>query len=166
MERMQEINCNNFRAKFNGKEQKSFEWLCYLLFCSEFNINTGLFRYKNQVGIETDPIEYQDQCIGFQAKFYETKIRDNKNDIKSSIAKAKTKNKNLTKILFYINQEFSESSKKDEKDPEYKIEIENYANSLGLQIEWRVPSHFEIQLALDKNWGKMTLVDTKVEVKY
>jgi hypothetical protein len=79
---MQEINWNNFKAKFNGKEQKSFELLCYLLFCEEFNQNTGIFRYKNQAGIETEPIFYNNQWIGFQAKFYETKISENKDDIK------------------------------------------------------------------------------------
>lgn len=148
---MQEINWNNFKAKFNGKEQKSFEWLCYLLFCNEFNINTGIFRYKNQAGIETEPIEYDGKLIGFQAKFYETKISDNKNDIKDSIAKAKSKNKKLNRVLFYINEEFSESHKKDKKEPTYKTEIENYAKSQNIEIEWRVPSHFEAQLALDKN---------------
>ena len=63
------------------------------------------------MGIETEPIEYDDKLIGFQAKFYETKISENKDDIKDSIAKAKSKNRKLNKILFYINQEFSESSK-------------------------------------------------------
>jgi len=151
MTQITEINWNNFKAKFNGKEQKSFEWLCYLLFCNEFNINTGIFRYKNQAGIETEPIEYDDKLIGFQAKFYETKISQNKYDIKDSIAKAKSKNQELNKVLFYINQEFSESSKKDKKEPAYKTEIENYAKSQSIEIEWRVPSHFEAQLALDKN---------------
>ena len=100
---MTEINWNNFKAKFNGKEQKSFERLCYLLFCGEFNQNIGLFRYKNQAGIETDPIQYNGKWIGFQSKFYETKIGDNKEDIKDSITKAKTKNPTLNKILFYLN---------------------------------------------------------------
>jgi hypothetical protein len=27
-----EANWGNFRAKFNGREQKAFEWLCSLLF--------------------------------------------------------------------------------------------------------------------------------------
>jgi hypothetical protein len=146
-----EINWNNFKAKFNGKEQKSFEWLCSLLFCSEFNIKTGLFRYKNQAGIESEPIEYEGKLIGFQAKFYETKISENKTDIKDSIAKAKAKNSKLDKILFYINQEFSESSKGNQKEPSYKIDIEDYAKTQNVEIDWRIPSHFEAQLALEKN---------------
>ena len=148
---MKEINWNNFKAKFNGKEQKCFEQLCYLLFCKEFNIDTGIFRYKNQTGIETEPIIVEDKLIGFQAKFYETKISENKEDIEKTIAKAKSKNEKLDKILFYVNKEFSESSKKDKKEPAYKTEIENYAKSQGIVIEWRTPSHFEAQLTIEKN---------------
>ena len=148
---MQEINWNNFKAKFNGKEQKTFEQLCYLLFCDEFNMNGGIFRYKNQTGIETEPIVHDGKTIGFQAKFYETKVSDNKKDIQDSIDKAKNKNAKLDEILFYLHQEFSESSKKNEKEPVYKIEIENYAKAKGVEIEWRVPSHFEIQLNKEKN---------------
>ncbi|MEA3342712.1 MAG: hypothetical protein U9Q92_00965, partial [archaeon] len=148
---MKEIKWNNFKAKFDGKEQKSFEQLCYLLFCDEFDQNKGIFRYKNQIGIETEPIQVEGKLIGFQAKFYETKISDNKTNIIDSIKKAKDKNQALNKILFYINQEFSESSKKGQKEPTYKVDIEKYASSKGVEIEWRVPSHFERQLALDKN---------------
>lgn len=145
------INWNIFKAKFNGKEQKMFENLSYLLFCVEFNQDTGIFRYKNQAGIETEPIEHEGKIIGFQAKFYETKISDNVKDIEDSIAKAKNKNPNLSKILFYINQEFSESTTKGQKEPQYKTNIEEYAAAKGLEIEWRVPSHFERQLVLENN---------------
>ena len=148
---MQEANWNNFKAKFNGKEQKSFELLCYLLFCKEFNKNTGIFRYKNQVGIETEPIEYNNQTIGLQAKFYETKISENKDDIKDSIDMAKRKNSNLNKIVFYINQEFSESSKKGKKDPIYKVEIENHAKSHGIEIDWRSRSFFDSPFVCEEN---------------
>ena len=95
---IQEANWNNFRTKFNGREQKSFEWLCYLLFCKEFKKNTGIFRYKNQAGIETEPIQHNGQIIGPQAKFYDTKISDNKDDIKNSIETAKRKNGTLMVI--------------------------------------------------------------------
>lgn len=114
---MREINWNNFKAKFNGKETLSFENLAYHLFCNEYNLNKGIFRFKNQTGIETEPIQTETDCVGFQAKYYDTKISDNKGDIIDSIKKAKIKNPDLNKILFYLNQEFSESSKKDKKDP-------------------------------------------------
>ena len=148
---MKEINWNIFRVKFNGKEQSSFEYLSYQLFCTEHNNNIGIFRFKHQAGIETEPIQSDEGLIGFQAKFYDTKISDNKNDIIDSIKKAKRENPNLNKILLYINQEFSESSIKEKKSPDYKTEIESEANKVNLNIEWRVPSHFERQLALPEN---------------
>lgn len=148
---MQELNWNNFKSKFNGKEQRTFENLCYFLFCDEFNQDMGIFRYKNQAGIETEPIEREGKIIGFQAKFYDTKIGSNKDDIKDSISKAKNKNDKLNKIIFYVNCEFSESSKKNKKEPKYKTEIEQHACSKGIEIEWRVPSHLEAQLAKEKN---------------
>lgn len=148
---MSEINWNIFKSKFNGKEQKEFEYLSYLLFCDEFNQNTGIFRYKNQIGIETEPIKVEGKVIGFQAKFYETKISANVKDIENSITKAKSKNPDLDKILFYINHEFSESTTRGQKEPRYKTQIEEYAVAKGLEIEWRVPSHFERQLLLKNN---------------
>lgn len=151
MTQIQEINWNNFKAKFNGKEQKSFEALCYLMFCSEFDQDKGIFRYKNQTGSETDPIEKNGEVISWQAKFLETKISTKKEELKQSVEATKRKNPSITTILFYLNQEFSESRKKNKKDPVYKTEIEDYAKSKGVKVEWRVPSHFERQLALEKN---------------
>jgi len=148
---MQEINWNSFAAKFDGKEQSSFEWLCYLLFCDEFNKPTGILRYKDQAGIETEPIERDGGVIGFQAKYFETNISGNKVKIKDSIKKAKDRNPTLNKILFYINQEFSESSIKGQKEPKYKIEIEEYASAIGIEIEWKSKSFFESRFVCDKN---------------
>src|ERR1044072_381438 len=102
---MQEINWNNFRAKFNGKESKTFEYLCYLLFCREFGLSTGLFRYKNQAGIETEPILINGKWIGFQSKFFDNKI--NQQEIVDSIETAKNRNPKLDKIYVYLNLEFS-----------------------------------------------------------
>jgi hypothetical protein len=146
---MNEVNWNNFKAKFYGKEPRAFEHLCYLLFSREFNQRTGIFRYKNQAGIETEPININGEFIGFQSKFFEAKI--NQQEIKESIEKAKDKNPALNKIYFYINQEFSESSVKGRKQPQQKVEIEIFAKFKGLEIVWRVPSHIEAQLSLDEN---------------
>jgi hypothetical protein len=146
---MVEINWNNFRAKFNDREQTNFELLSYLLFLREFNQEkTGIFRYFNQAGIETEPIQVNGEWIGFQAKFYDTKISENKRDIKNSIEKAKEKNPNLNKIYFYFNQEFG---KKTTKKPQYETDLENFAKTKDVKIEWRVPSHFQAQLFLDEN---------------
>ena len=148
---MIDINWNNFRAKFNEKENKVFESLAYLLFCVEFNMKKGIFRFKNQTGIETEPIAVGDKVIGFQAKYYDTKLSDHKNDILDSLKKAKSKNPDLTSIFVYTNQELSESTRKTKKKSQFLIDIEAAIIEIGIEIEWRVPSHFEIQLALPAN---------------
>lgn len=148
---MIEINWNQFSAKFSERQTSAFERLSYQLFCAEHENRIGIFRFKNQTGIETEPILVDGKLIGFQSKFYETKLSKNKADIIDSIEKAKTQNSKLSKILFYLNQEFSESSKKDKKDPQYKTEIEKAAAKINVEIDWRVPSFFERQLALEEN---------------
>ncbi len=37
---MEEVNWNNFKAKFHDHEQTAFERLCYLLFCKEHGKDT------------------------------------------------------------------------------------------------------------------------------
>ena len=54
---MDPTNWNLFKAKNNNKESKAFESMCYLLFCAELDNRIGLFRYKNQTGIETEPLD-------------------------------------------------------------------------------------------------------------
>ncbi len=54
-------------------------------------------------------------------------------------------------MYFYINQEFSESTAKNQKKPKYQQEIENTAENLGIKLIWRVPSHIELQLSLPEN---------------
>lgn len=148
---MTEINWNAFKVKFNGKERATFEQLAYLLFCHEYNRPFGIFRFKNQTGIETEPIQVNEQSIGFQSKYLDISIPAGKDDIIDSIQKAKSKNSDLSKILLYVNHEFTESSKSDTKDPQYKVDIESAATKLGVNVEWRVPSHIERQLAEPAN---------------
>jgi hypothetical protein len=145
------INWHIFNSRFNQREQAAFEELSYLLFCAEFDKKLGVFRYKNQTGIETEPIENDGKFYGFQAKYYISSISQNKTDIIDSIQKAKTKNSKLNSILLYINQELSESSKPNKKKPQYQIDIEDAAQQIDIEIEWRVPSHFEVQLTLPEN---------------
>lgn len=148
---MVDINWNNFKAKFPDRESIVFERLAYMLFCYEFKISIGIFRFKNQTGIETESIEVDNLKVGFQAKFYDTKLSANKDDIIDSLKKAKSKNPSLNKILIYTNQELSESTKIDKKKPTYLVEIEENAKDLNIDIEWRVPSHFEKQLSIPEN---------------
>lgn len=154
MESQFEIKWTNFESKFDGgKQQKAFEALAYHLFCLEFGIKKGLFRYKNQAGIETDPVEVGEEIIGFQAKYYDvaTNLSNKKPDLVDAIKKAKRKNPSLTKIIFYINKEFAESKEKEKKEPDYKVEIEQAGKGDGITVEWRVKSHIEIQLAKPEN---------------
>lgn len=154
MESQFEIKWTNFESKFEGgKQQKAFEALAYHLFCLEFGLKEGLFRYKNQAGIETDPAEIGEEIIGIQAKYYDAAINlyGKKNDLIDAIEKAKRKNPSLTKILFYINKEFAESTEKEKKEPDYKVKIEKAGKDSGVKVEWRVKSHLEIQLAKPEN---------------
>ena len=144
------INWKLFEARFDQREQWAFENMAYFLFCSENDCPIGLFRYKNQPGIETEPIEKDGGKTGFQAKYYSNSIKDNKQDIIDSIDKSKSYYPSITTLLFYLNKEFSKSTK-TKGDPKYKTEIEQYANSKNIKIEWRVPSQIEFQLAQPKN---------------
>ncbi|MGR6502009.1 AVAST type 4 anti-phage nuclease Avs4 [Shewanella sp. Koi 1] len=145
------MNWKIFDLKYDKQETWAFEQMSYLLFCAEFNNRIGLFRYKNQTGIETEPFEKDGKLYGFQAKYYTTSISVNKNDIIDSIKKAKSKNKKLDVLLLYVNQEHSESTYKTKKKPQYQLDIEKSAEETGIDIEWRVPSHFELQLSLPEN---------------
>src|SRR5690606_4105277 len=119
------MNWKVFNLKYDKQETWALEQLSYLLFCIEFGNKIGLFRYKKQTGIETEPIENEGLFYGFQAKYYTTSISDNKEEIIDSIKKAKSKNSQLNELLLYVNQELSESSKKDKKKPQYQVDIEN-----------------------------------------
>ena len=145
------MNWKSFSFKYDKQETWAFEQMSYLLFCAEFNNRIGLFRYKNQTGIETEPIENEGKIYGFQAKYYTTSISENKEDVIDSIKKAKSKNNQLNELFLYINQELSESTTKSKKKPKYQLDIEKSAKEIGIKLQWRVPSHFELQLSLPEN---------------
>lgn len=145
------MNWNVFGVKYDKRETWAFEQMSYLLFCAEFKSRIGLFRYKNQTGIETEPIEKDGIFYGFQSKYYTTSIADNKDDIIDSIKKAKSKNKQLDALYLYTNLELSEPPTKSKKKPQYQLDIEKVAKAAGINIQWRVPSHFELQLSLLDN---------------
>lgn len=132
---------NKFKAKFSENPQSNFEWFCYLLFCKEFGKSFGIFRYKNQSGIETNPIIKDNETIGWQAKFYETTLSDHKDDLVETITKTKRDYPDLTKIIFYTNQEWGQG--RNQTDPKTKIEINKKAGEVKIEIEWRTASFFE-----------------------
>ncbi|MEC1067428.1 hypothetical protein P9D22_04145, partial [Priestia megaterium] len=142
------INWDVFQYKFTGNSRDVFEHLAYILFCYEFKIETGIFRYFNQPYVETLPIDIGNECIGFQAKYYDasTTISDKKLELKHAIDGAKTKYPNINKFIIYTNKELSTSSKKDTVKPEYQTEIEQHGLKKDILVEWRVKSNFEIML--------------------
>lgn len=146
-----EINWDNFKVKFSTDKEGSFERLCYLLFCKEFGKDTGIFRFKNHAGIETNPIEKDDQVIGWQAKFYSTRLSEHKQDFIDSIDTTKSRHPSVNRIIFYTNQGFGQGAKKN--DPQYKTEIENHAKSKGVKIEWRTASYFESPFVCELNFS-------------
>lgn len=142
-------NWDNFKAKFNDNPQSNFEWFCYLLFCKEYNQNTGISRYKNQTGIETDTIKLGEKVIGWQAKFYESTLSSYKAEIIETLEKSKRCYKDINTLIFYTNQEWGQSRKRKGteinigNDPQSKKEIESRANELGIDIIWNTASFFE-----------------------
>jgi len=145
---------NSFNFKHYQRESAAFQALAELLFCEELDIKKGLFRHKNQIGIETKPfIDIDGNTIGFQAKYYTSTANKTKAkaDIVDSIKKAKAKNKNLSKIYLYVYPEFAESPKPNKEKPTFQEAIENEAHKIDIEIIWRVPSHIERQVLLPEN---------------
>jgi hypothetical protein len=133
---------NIFKAKFTDNPQKNFEWLCYSLFCREFKKDKGIFRYKNQSAIENNPIKEGEETIGWQAKFYSDSLAKTtcKTDVIDALEKAKRDYPNITKFIFYTNQEWGQNKG---KEPKGKKDIEKKASDLGIELIWNVASYFE-----------------------
>ena len=112
-----------------------------LLFCQEFKAPGGIFRYKNQSGIETNPLAKDEEVVGWQSKFYDTKLSDHKSELIEMIAKSKKNYQDLTKIIFYTNQEWGQGKKVN--DSKTKKAVEDKAKASGIEIEWRTASFFE-----------------------
>lgn len=146
-----EINWGNFRAKFNGREQKTFEWLCSLLFYKEHDRPTGALRYFNQPGIEAEPVTVGAEVIGWQAKFIDASLATYKTKLKEAIDTAKAQHPTITQLYFYVNVDFGRSTKPGVKDPPYKTEIEAHAKAKGIAIVWKTASFFETPFVCENN---------------
>lgn len=143
------INWKSFGEKFDQREQWAFEQMSYFLFCAELDNYIGAFRYKDQPGIETEPIEREGILYAFQAKYYGTKISQKKKDIIDSIKKSDNKDSKPNVLLLYVNQELSKN--REGNKPKYQIDIEQAGQNIDIKIEWRVLSHLEYQLAQIQN---------------
>jgi len=133
-------NWEIFKSKFSNP-QDNFEWFCYLLFSKEYNQPYGIHRYKNQSGIETDPIEVNGEVIGWQSKFYEDSLSNHKEDLLGTLTKTKRDNPNITKIILYTNAEWGQG--RGTKEPQAKIDTEEKAKELNIDLVWRTRSYFE-----------------------
>lgn len=146
-------NWEIFSAKFENKED-IFEWFAYLLFCREFNLAKGWFGFKNQSAIEKNPIEIDDEVIGFQAKFYSTSLSDHKTDFLEMLQKAKRDYPNLNKILVYTNQLWGQAYDNAQKKmvaPKALYEIKAEATRLGIELIWREASFFDSEFVCLEN---------------
>ncbi|MDH5423980.1 MAG: ATP-binding protein [Gammaproteobacteria bacterium] len=141
-------NWDTFKAKFNENPQNNFEWFCYLLFCKEFDIPYGIFRYKNQSAIETDPVVVGDETVGWQAKFYDNALSNHKAELLKAIVDAKKDYPNITTLHLYTNKEWGQY--KGQK-PKGLKEIEAKAKELSVNMEWRTSSFFESEFVCEKN---------------
>lgn len=137
---------NIFKSKFSNNPQYYFEWMCYLLFCNEHGKSTGIFRYKNQSAIETNPITIMEKVIGWQAKFYDTALSAHKMEILEMLKNAKRDYPNINKIIFYTNTEWGQYRG---KEPAGKIEIDRNAKNLSIDLEWRCGSYFDSVFVVD-----------------
>jgi len=139
-------NWDIFKAKYSENPQDNFEWFCYLLFCREYDKPNGILRYKNQSGIETNPVELNDKIIGWQSKFYEGKLSTHKEDLIGTLEKTKRDYPHITKIIFYTNLEWTQVHKKkgvQAEKTQAQIDSEKKAEELHIEIEWRTASYFE-----------------------
>lgn len=139
-------NWEIFSAKFSHDKELTFEWFSYLLFCREFDLPKGWFGFKNQSGIEKNPIEHDGEVIGFQSKFYSTSLSAHKDELIETLNKVKRDYSELSKVLFYTNQLWGQAYDRVEKkmtSPQVLVDIEDKAKELGILLEWREASFFE-----------------------
>lgn len=141
-------NWDVFKAKFSENPQINFEWLCYLLFCKKYNMEYGIFRYKNQSAIETNPIEVNDDVVAWQAKFYETPLSNHKKDLEDTLKKLKRDYPNVNKLYIYSNQEWGQNKG---QMPQGLEDIEKLAKKLAVSLVWKLASFFESEFVTVKN---------------
>ncbi len=146
---MIKANWEIFRVKFSGTLQDNFEWFCFLLFCKELKKPYGIFRYKNQSAIETNPVKQGKDIVGWQAKFYDATLSNHERDLIRTLEKAKEYYPGISKVIFYTNQEWVQNNKG--KEPEGKKRVDGKASELHIQIEWRTASFFDCSFVSIEN---------------
>ncbi|URN50018.1 hypothetical protein K4897_03195 [Methanobrevibacter sp. TLL-48-HuF1] len=145
------VDWAQFKINSYEKETTTFEEMIYLLFCSKYGREEGIFSYVNQPGIETEPIEIDGECIGFQAKYYTDRLSAHTKELIDTIETSKRRYPNLTKIEIYTNSQYGPGREKGTNKPKSQIKVENIAKANNIKIEWFVKSNLDEILALEKN---------------
>ena len=142
------IDWNTFQCIFSLNTRDAFQKLAEQLFCFEFHQPYGIYRYYNQPYIETMPIQYEGDFVGFQAKFFDaqTNLSDKSGELIAALSGAHKKYPIISKIVFYINKEPGMSTENGKEKPQYILDVENHGNSFGIEVEWRGLSQIETML--------------------
>lgn len=142
------VDWNTFNYIHSNNTREAFQRLTEQLFCVEFKQPYGIYRYYNQPYIETMPIRYGDEYIGFQSKYYDasTKLSDKVDELEEAIDGAFKKYPGLTKIVLYTNKEPGISTKEGEEKPSYIQTLETYATDRNISIDWRGLNQIETSL--------------------
>lgn len=145
------VDWAQFKINNYEKETTAFEEMIYLLFCSKYGREEGIFSYVNQPGIETEPIEIDGECIGFQAKYYTDRLSAHTKELIDTIEISKRRYPNLTKIEIYTNSQYGPGRGKGTNKPKSQIKVENIAKENNIKIDWFVKSNLDEILVLEKN---------------
>lgn len=141
---------NVFKAKFSTNPCDAFERFSYLLFCRKYDLKEGWFGYKNQSGVEKQPLVLGDKVIGFQSKFYDVPLYSKKDELIKTLNTTKENYPNLTHLIIYTNQLWGQGNGKDGKSTAL-IAIEEHASELGIEIIWNEHSFFESEFVCVEN---------------
>lgn len=143
-----------FRSKFNNDPEYHFEWFSYLLFCREFNLEKGWYGFQNQSAIEKSPITVGNKIIGFQSKFYQSRLNDKKKEIIDTLKKVHRDYPHLTDLIFYTNQSWTQNhDKNSDKMVNTKAydEVYDLASEYKIALDWRDTGFFESEFVALKN---------------
>lgn len=136
---MYKIDWNTFKLK-NENSTKSFEDLCYHLFCRTHKFAEGIKADFNHAGLETYPQKsnVNKKNVGFQSKFFE--YNADYKQIKASVVKAIERHENhLDEITIYLNTDSKISSTSAKQ-------INHLADQRKIKINWFTKDQFKIAL--------------------
>lgn len=124
---MEKISWKKFEVK-NENPRKSFEELCYHVFCRRHGLKEGVKADYDQVGLETYPVKIGKKYYGFQAKFFDhtPNLRQIRKSVDNAINAFRGQ---LDIITIYLNTKSKPSA------DGYK-EIGKIAAKAGIEIEW------------------------------